>query len=65
MRGDYVSLRDYFAARALAGCLAYSTHSYFGDYHTNSTREGLARRCYDFADAMMKVRAENDGTEGS
>jgi hypothetical protein len=46
-----MSLRDYFAAKALAGCMAQSATS----PHTPDT---WARVCYQMADAMLAERAK-------
>jgi hypothetical protein len=52
------TLRDQFAMAALQGHLAYSHYNEsWGDYHNNGSHDGLAGRCYDLADAMLKVRA--------
>lgn len=50
--GDGVSLRDYFAAAALAGCLA---NSFLAERYGVLT-EGLSKECYEYADAMLKAR---------
>ncbi len=53
------SLRDYFAAMAMQGMLAYSpTDPPNGDYHTNCTPANLAAQAYEYADAMLKARKE-------
>lgn len=44
---DGMTLRDYFAAKALAGMLAASE---------NMSNNELARYAYDVADAMLKAR---------
>ncbi len=52
-----MSLRDWFAGQALAGCLAYSFNNpSWGDFHNNGTNETLADHCYGIADAMLKAR---------
>ena len=47
-----MTLRDYFAAHALAGML--------GDHESASIMSSIdaAQAAYDYADAMLKVRAE-------
>lgn len=45
-----MSLRDYFAARAIGGLR--------GDHLFHSTPEKLAALCYDIADAMLAERAK-------
>jgi len=44
-----MTLRDYFAAKALAGMLA--------DTNRSGAFEAFARDAYGFADAMLKARA--------
>jgi hypothetical protein len=46
---DGMSLRDYFAAKAIQGLLANNAN--YG------TDDGLARDAYEFADAMLRARA--------
>jgi hypothetical protein len=45
-----MTLRDYFAAKAMEGMLAYSY------LHPLSMEDGCARDAYDMADAMLKAR---------
>ena len=49
-RCDGMTLRDYFAAKAMEGMLAYSY------LHPLSMEDGCARDAYDMADAMLKAR---------
>lgn len=51
-----MSLRDYFAAQALAGMFAYYNGP-SGDFHTNSSAEKNAEYAYEQADAMLKARS--------
>jgi hypothetical protein len=60
-----MSLRDYFAAKAmqakcfqqLAVVLARSLHPVDGQSVTlNLNHDGIAKDCYDFADAMLRAR---------
>lgn len=51
-----LSLRDYFAGQALAGCLAYPGNVFGGSYQTNATPGFIAAACYGFADAMLAMR---------
>jgi len=44
-----MTLRDYFAGRALAGILA--------DHTWDGTHESCAKACYQFADAMLEKRS--------
>ena len=54
-----MSLRDYFAAKVMQGCLAYSHVSpQWGNYHENSSVDGVAEMAYRYADAMLRVRQE-------
>jgi hypothetical protein len=54
-----MTLRDYFAAKALQGCLAYSViNPMRGNYHENCSTDQLAESAYDIADAMLKARAK-------
>jgi len=50
-----MTLRDYFAAKALQGMLSYFNESR-GDFHTNSTAKGNAEYAYTQADAMLEAR---------
>jgi len=47
-----MTLRDYFAAKAMQGMLAYSY------LHPLSMEAGCARDAYQMADAMLKARQE-------
>jgi hypothetical protein len=46
-----MTLRDYFAAKALAGCWAHCGPDIDPDYE-----DWTARRCYQMADAMLRAR---------
>jgi hypothetical protein len=51
--GTYgMTLRNYFAAKALQGCMAYYNPNR-GDFHTNSQPDEVAKYCYEIADAML------------
>jgi hypothetical protein len=51
------SQRDEFAAKAMQGCLAYShVNPQWGNYHENSSVDGVAEMAYRYADAMLKAR---------
>lgn len=55
-----MSIRDYFAAAALQGCLAYShVNPGSGNWQENSSKENLAQQCYQYADAMLKAREQD------
>lgn len=59
------TLRDQFAIAALQGHLAYSHYNEsWGDYHNNGTHDGLAGRCYELADAMLRARSAVGHTRG-
>ncbi len=47
-----MTLRDYFAAKAVEGFIAYASHK---GIYTPPNNE-LARAAYDLADEMMKAR---------
>lgn len=59
---DGMSLRDYFAAAALASVLSDHAHdweltAWFGKHATGVTKQQiLSRRAYDIADAMLSAR---------
>ena len=59
VRVENKSLRDYFAAAALTGILAYPGNEQSGSAHTNSTTEQIAGLCYAYADAMLAEREKN------
>jgi hypothetical protein len=48
-----MTLRDYFAAKAL--------HGFCADPHIHSAAAKIARTAYDVADAMLAARGGNDG----
>lgn len=51
-----MKLRDYFAAHALTGMLAYSQSDHNGNWTNNSSKSGVATEAYRFADEMLKAR---------
>lgn len=53
-----MTLRDYFAAKALSGMLAYPGNEITGNCHNNATPEQVAERAYWFADAMISAREQ-------
>lgn len=54
-----MTLRDYFAAKAMQGCLAYShVNPQWGNYHENCEPEQVAVMAYILADAMLKARGQ-------
>ena len=58
---ECMTLRDYFAASALQGMLAYSLlNPQTGNYHENSTPEDVADIAYFYARAMLKARDERE-----
>jgi hypothetical protein len=46
--GSGMTLRDYFAAAALQGCLA--------SFESTGTRDAYASVAYEYADAMLKAK---------
>lgn len=58
MRGDGMSLRDYFAAKALSGLLAWPGDEGSGSYHSNSDPKHTASMAYKYADALLAERAK-------
>lgn len=58
MHGEVgMSLRDYFAAAALQGMLAYShVNPSTGNYHENCSLQDAAAQAYEYADAMIEAR---------
>lgn len=53
-----ISMRDYFAAKAMQGMLAYPGCKTRGSHHNNNTPDGVASMAYDYADAMLRAREE-------
>ncbi|QDP65970.1 MAG: hypothetical protein GOVbin631_31 [Prokaryotic dsDNA virus sp.] len=53
IESDGVSLRDYFAAKALNGMC-----SYCGSYGMNNDPQTMSNRSYEIADAMMEARGK-------
>lgn len=54
-------MRDYFAAGAMQGMLAYPGCDRRGSHHNNNSPEGVAAMAYDYADAMLKAREVGHG----
>ncbi|MDW9726342.1 Arc family DNA-binding protein [Sinorhizobium meliloti] len=50
------TLRDKFAGQALVGLMSYPGDETSGNWHNNSSSEGVATRCYELADAMLAAR---------
>ena len=53
-----VTVRDYFAAKALQGMLAYPGDEQRGSHHNNNDAEGVAQMSYAYADAMLAERSK-------
>lgn len=53
-----MTLRDYFAAKAMQGMLAYPGDDQRGSHHNNNDAEGVASMSYAYADAMLAERAK-------
>ena len=52
-----MSLLDYFAAKAMQGCLAYSSVDPMrGNWQENASAEETANYAYEIAEAMMNER---------
>ena len=51
MRFECMTLRDYFAAKAMQTLLLDDSYDY-------SDRDRIATKAYEFADAMLKARTE-------
>lgn len=51
-----MSLRDYFAAKAIPVATKWEEESPTYDSHDNPTFRGIAERAYLMADAMLKAR---------
>ena len=60
VRASYsgMTLRDYFAANALTGQLAFTA----GDCAAQSSPESAAKFAYECADAMLAARAKTPGS---
>ena len=54
-----MTLRDYFAAAALAGLIADRQYGYGGDLKEPRNHHYVAMHAYAFADAMLAARMEN------
>lgn len=50
-RSDGMSLRDYFAAKAMQGCIAKGAPLVFQD---------IASKAYEMADAMLEARKDSN-----
>ena len=55
--GGGISVRDYFAAKAL-GVLSSSNMNATGTFASQEGRAAVASACYHMADAMLKERAK-------
>ncbi len=53
-----ISIRDYFAAKAMPSLI--KTFS-FGDADPIEYADGIAKGCYEIADAMLRARNTNQG----
>ena len=51
-----LEMRDYFAAKAMQGMLAYPGCDSRGSHHNNNTPQGVASMAYAYADAMLSER---------
>jgi hypothetical protein len=48
-----MSLRDWFAGQVVAGLMSYPGDEVSGNWHNNSSSQGVANRAYELADAML------------
>lgn len=51
-----MTLRDYFAAKAMQGMLAYPGDESWGSHHNNNTADGVAKMAFWYSDAMIAAR---------
>jgi len=59
MRDGGLSIRDYFAAKALSGMIAQGGLGFMGWHPSNwDSSKSLAKSAYEIADAMLKERAK-------
>lgn len=54
-----MTLRDWFAGKALSGMLSYPGDERRGSYHNNSTPDLIAVDAYGLADAMIRARSQS------
>lgn len=54
------TLLDYFAAKAMQGCLAYSNLGPSGNWQESCSIPDLAAHCYDIAEAMIAEREKRN-----
>ena len=53
-----MTLRDYLAAKAMQGMLAYPGDEQRGSHHNNNDYDGVSSMAYAYADAMLEERAK-------
>ncbi len=53
-----LTIRDYFAAKALQGLLSWPGDEGSGSYHSNSDPAHTASMAYEYADAMLAARVK-------
>ena len=51
-----MTLRDYFAAKAMQGMLAYPGDEQRGSHHNNNDYDGVSSMAYAYAEAMLEAR---------
>jgi hypothetical protein len=56
-----MSLRDWFAGRALTGMLSYSQSDTNGNWANNASHRTVAEDAYRYADAMLAERKATGG----
>lgn len=55
-----MTLRDYFAAKAMQGMMSFPGTEAMGNYHNNCDTSDMASEAYRIADAMLKERERSD-----
>ncbi|MCL8329312.1 hypothetical protein M9Y56_09305 [Pseudomonas juntendi] len=53
-----LTMRDYFATKALQGLLSWAGDESSGSYHSNSDPAHTASMAYEYADAMLAARVK-------
>ena len=56
VRTEGLLIRDYFAAKAMQGMLAYPGDEQRGSHHNNNDYDGVSSMAYAYADAMLEAR---------
>lgn len=56
-----LTIRDYFAAKAMQAMLSFPGDERRGNHYNNNTPEGVAEMAYNYADAMLAEREKRHG----